>query len=322
VSYIKADPYRDFGVKEDYSWKYSFQPLGDLSTKKLLSSNNKYNSFIFGSSRSVSLYACYLNKIFPNSLFFHYANWGEKIEGIKNKLELLDTLGYNIDNAIIYLDADNTFLGDGKCGDTDHYLVTKQKRSEAILSHFKSFYKHIDSDKMKILLGYKYIEGQPCWNSDPLTNDAKHQCNDHILSDYAKIDRSDSLIVKIDSLIEAGILYIRPTEQTFFENQISDSEKEILNKIKEILNKHSANYYVVITPLYDQKKFSLEDQTIMHEIFGERLFDFSGINRFTNDQYNFPDRMHFQPYISKCIIDSIMQMEPTIGCIGERRKSE
>ncbi|MBN1186776.1 MAG: hypothetical protein JXB49_31145 [Bacteroidales bacterium] len=317
VPYIIADPYMDFGAKKDYSWKYDFQRLGDLSTKKLLNSKNKYNSFILGSSRTVSLYACYLNKVIPNSSFFHYANWGEKIEGIKNKLELLDTLGYEISNAVIYIDADNTFLGEGKI-DSDHYLITKQKRYRAIISHFKSFYKHINIDKIKILLGYKKIEGQPYWNSDPATNDPKHRCNEHVLSVYSKVDRSDSLIAIIDSLKETGILYKRPAEQTFFENQISDSEKEMVNRIKDILNKHSSNYYIVITPLYDQKKFSFDDQTILQELFGERLFDFSGINRFTNDEYNYPDMMHFQPYISKFMIDSILQPKTANNCLHEK----
>jgi len=56
--YIYRDVYKDFYVYKNYSWKYSFQALGDLSTKKLLNSKEKYNSFIFGSSRSVSVYGC------------------------------------------------------------------------------------------------------------------------------------------------------------------------------------------------------------------------------------------------------------------------
>ena len=319
VPYIKADPYMDFGKKENYSWWYHFQRLGDLSTKKLLHSNHTYNSFILGSSRSISLYACYLNKIFPNSSFFHYANWGDPIEGIQNKLELLDTLGFAIDNVVIYFDADGTFIGAGKCGDSDHYLITKQTRNKAIQDHFKSFYKNLDSDKIKILLGHKKIEGQPYWTSDPVTNDARHQCNNpHILSDYSKIDRSDSLIAVIDSMIGTGYLYDRPGEQQYYKDQISNSEKGMLYKIKSILDKHATNYYVVITPLYDQKKFSLKDQAILHEVFGERLFDFSGINRFTNDKYNYPDRMHFQPYISKYMIDSIVNLDTDIVTLGEK----
>ena len=60
--YILKDPYEDFGNHTNYSWKFHFQALGDISTKKLLNSTVRYNTFILGSSRTTSLYACYLQK--------------------------------------------------------------------------------------------------------------------------------------------------------------------------------------------------------------------------------------------------------------------
>src|ERR1041385_3175954 len=57
VLYIKRDVYCDFGNHKNYSWKYNFQGLGDISTKKLVHSTIPYNSFVFGSSRCVELYA-------------------------------------------------------------------------------------------------------------------------------------------------------------------------------------------------------------------------------------------------------------------------
>lgn len=308
VPYIMADPYMDFGERDNYSWKYNFQNLGDLSTKKLINSNNKYNSFIFGSSRSISLYACYLNQVVPNASFFHYANWAETISGINSKLDFLDRSGYSIENAIIYIDADITFRDEMTNTNIGHYLVLDKSRNTYLTEHFKSYYKNFSLDRAKILLG-REVNGEvyPNWNSDPKTNDSKHHCNAQVLSDYSKMDESDSLVAIIDSLKETGFLYKRPLEQQFYENQISNLEEETLFKIKETLIKHSTNYYVVVTPLYDQTKFSFEDQAILKEIFGKRLYDFSGINRFTKDEYNYPDREHFQPYISKYMIDSILQ---------------
>jgi hypothetical protein len=310
VPYIIADPFMDFGVKENYSWKYNFQNLGDLATKKLINSDKEYNSFIFGSSRSLSLYACYLNSVMPDASFFHYANWAEGIEGIYRKLDLLDKSGYTIDNTIIYLDADITFSGTGASSFSGHYLLTNKKKSAYLTDHFKSFYKNFSVERAQILLGLK-VEGEvyPNWHSDPKTNDAKHVCNIDIVSNYVNRYRSDSLMAIMDSLVETGFLYNRPDKQQFHENQISKTEKEILSKIKEILVKHSTDYYVVITPLYDQTKFSPQDHAILMQVFGDRLFDFSGINSFTNNKYNFlSDRTHFQPYISKYMIDSILTL--------------
>lgn len=311
VPYVHSDPFMDFGTKQNYSWKYHFQRLGDLSTKKLINSNVHYNSFIFGSSRTVSLYACYLNKIIPNSSFFHYGNWGESIGGIESKLELLDTLGYEIDNVIIYLDSDFTFIGDGECKEDEHYLVTKKKKFEYLISHFKSYYKHFSIDKLKILLGLKISgEGFPNWDSDLITNDSKHNCEDpRILLNYSINIDGPTLRNRIDSLAKTGFFYKRSLVQEYTENQISKSEKEILLKIQKNLDKHSTDYYIIITPLYDQQKFSLADSQILKDIFGEKVYDFSGINSITNNLYNYPDRNHFQDYISKIMIDSIFSKQ-------------
>src|SRR5688572_29734966 len=120
--YVNQDVYEDFGYHKNYSWKYNFQGLGDIATKKLLQSSLPYNSFIFGSSRSAELYACYLNKKIDNSFFFHYSNWFETIGGIYAKLRLIDSLNYEIDNVVIYVDTDGiTFKGDGRISDAEHY---------------------------------------------------------------------------------------------------------------------------------------------------------------------------------------------------------
>jgi len=155
--YINRDVYEDFGYHKNYSWKYNFQGLGDISTKKLIQSPLPYNSFIFGSSRSAELYACYLNTKIKNSCFFHYANWFETIGGIYAKLKLLDSLNYQIDNVVIYLDTDGvTFKDDGRISDTEHYLLTNQSPFHYYFTHYKMFFSSFTMDKLKILLGFKF----------------------------------------------------------------------------------------------------------------------------------------------------------------------
>jgi len=311
-SYYNADPYFDFSSDNHYSWTYSFQNIGDLSTKKLLKSNQNYNSFIFGSSRVVDLYACYLNSKFPNSSFFHYAGWSEPIAGIKNKLEIVDSLNYSIKNVIIYIDVDYSFKLGNFPNYSDHYLVVKKSKRRGRIIHYQRFWQNISYDKIKILLGFKRVKGHPYRNSDPTTNDHDHLCKDFNVRSYSKINRSDSIISRIDRLTETGFYYERNKLQQYAKDQISKGEEVILNEIKEIFDKHSTNFYIVITPLYDQRKFSQKDQVILKNIFGSRLYDFSGINDITNDKYNFPDRKHFQPYISKAIIDSILNKDSSI----------
>ena len=172
--YIKRDVYSDFSPKENYSWKYSFQQLGDLSTKKLLTSTIDYNSFILGSSRTTSIYGCYLQTKIPNSIFFHYANWNETIGGIYRKLNLLDSLGYDLKNVVICLDTDHTFAFTGRPHYYDHYLLTDIPRRKYLISHFQQFFSHVSVDRLKILIGLP-VQGDifPNWQSDLRTNDQR-----------------------------------------------------------------------------------------------------------------------------------------------------
>lgn len=306
--YLNRDVYSDFGNRSNYSWKYLFQQLGDLSTKKLLVSPVEYNSFIFGSSRSCSVYACYLQKKIPDSRFFHYANWNETIGGIYRKLFILDSLGYNIDNVIIYIDSDCSFRDDGKCRPADHFLLTGVGRVNSVKNHFFSFFSNFDVDKFNILVGIT-VEGNvfPNWESDLLTNDPNHICSDSVINHYGEIRKGENFLNKIDSLKKSGFLEKRPEKQTFHEPQISDLEVGFLSGIKEIMKKENTNYYVIITPLYDQIKFNSSDIKILRDCFGDRLYDFSGKNEITENIQNYPDKAHFQNYVSKNILDSIVK---------------
>lgn len=307
IVYVKRDVYADFGRYKNYSWKYFFQPLGDISTKKLLYSTYRHNSFIFGSSRATSVYACYLQKKIPGSKFFHYANWNERIGGIYERLRLIDSLGYDIDNVVIYLDTDYTFENDGRCHHFDHYLLTGKNKVVYLWDHYKSFFLSPNIGKVKILCGLP-VTGEifPNWQSDPITNDCNHQCSDTVIAGYGTVEFSKAYMRKMDSLRSGGYLPNRAGKQAFREKQISGGEEQMLSGIKKILEKHASNYYVVITPLYDQLKFDASDMKIIENCFGDHVYDFSGINRFTNNIYNYPDGKHFPPYVSKAILDSVI----------------
>ena len=151
-------------------------------------------------------------------------------------------------------------------------------------------------------------ESFPNWISDKITNDPNHICSDSIILSYNKNEKlKDKKYLKsIDSLKRTGFMYKRDKIQQYKENQISKVEFDLLSKIKVLLNKNKSNYYIIITPLYDQLKFSKLDNEKLNNVFKNRIYDFSGINKMTNNEYNYPDRSHFLPYISKKILDSIV----------------
>ena len=308
--YINRDVYEDFGYHKNYSWKYNFQGLGDISTKKLLQSTLPYNSFIFGSSRSADLYACYFNKKIKNACFFHYANWFETIGGIYAKLKLLDSLNYKIENVVICLDADGiTFNDDGRISATEHFLLTNQSPANYYFTHYKMFFSSFTMDKLKILLGIR-VSGLvfPNWESDLKTNDHRHICSERILEDYGNTEMDQAYLRKIDSLKRTGVLFERSSfnQPRREKKQISVNEENILLKIHDLFKKHGTNYCIVITPLYDQMQFDYADMHILRTIFGNSIYDFSGVNEITNNEYNYYDGMHFRSCVSKQMIDSIL----------------
>lgn len=293
-------------MKKNYSWKYFFQTLGDISTKHLLNSTVRYNTFIFGSSRTTSVYACYVQRKVKDSRAFHYGNWNESIGGILEKVKLLDSLGYSLDNVIIYVDTDVTFDDDGSAKPYDHYLIAHTSKMRSRIDHFQSFIS--DVQNLLILAGRNPPKDQfPNWHSDPVTNDPNHTCSDSIIGTYGVRELSPADSAKIDSLRTCGFLYARGKTQQYRDKQISASENSMIRELADILDKHRSKYYVVITPLYDQLKFNPEDMSVLQAAFGGNLYDFSGINGITDDEYNYPDRKHFRPVVSKQIIDSIIR---------------
>jgi len=305
--YVKTDVYGDFGKKDNFEWNYSFQQLNDISTKKLLTSNRAYNSFVFGTSRSCSVYGCYLQTKLQDSKFFHYANWNESIGGMLAKIQYLDAKGYDLKNIILYLDTDYTFNGDGKLSPMDHYLITKESKAKYYYNHAVSFFSNFDMDKFKILIG----DGQQTSSYvnrklDPITNDFNHECSAEEIRKYQYIQSDELFKHKMDSLKKSGYLYERPKTQQYKSTQISDEEEAMLKKIVAILEKHGTQYYAILTPIYDQQKLNHRDYNILKKYFKNNLYDFSGKNKYTEDFYNYPDGIHFQNYISKQIIDSVV----------------
>jgi len=304
ILYVKIDPYQDFGIHYNYSWKYFFQSLGDISTKKLVKSKNNYDSYIFGSSRSTGFYACYIQKKINKSNFFYYGNWNESIGGIYSKINYINKSGNQIKNIFIILDTDYSFENDGQVRDYDHYLLTKTNKIKYLKDHFFAFFSKWSN--VKILFGFQPKSKLfPNWTSDTKTNDVNHVCMTFNSNSYGNnsILKTDSL--NIDSLLK-NKFYNRNNQNKYLPPQISEVEYKILQNIKSILNKNKTNYYIIIAPLYNQKKFNQSDSIKLADVFDNNIYDFSGVNKFTQNPYNYIDLKHFRDLISKQIIDSVL----------------
>ena len=86
-------------------------------------------------------------------------------------------------------------------------------------------------------------------------------------------------------------------------------EKEKVNSLKgirELFDKHHTNYRIVVSPLYDQIKLNPKDYKILCEIFGSQyVYDFSGVNNWTEDYHNYYEPSHYLPSVASEIMKQI-----------------
>ena len=312
ILYIFRDLYSEFGINKEYRLKYIFHSPAEFSLKRLEHGEKKFNTFIFGSSRSIPLYACYIkHKIFNNDAKikpFHFVNYCETLNGIYNKIVYLDKKNIRIKNAFILFDHTYTFTNKDENINNDYYLYNKISPWYQIKSHFLSFFYYSGKDlpkNLRILSGltnyrdYKF--------SDTNTNDLFHNC-----SEIIKENKYDTLFFNNSSPVnnEENDLFERKNKKYTLNQQLSLSEIYKLNKIKSILKKHKSKYVVLFAPMYDQCKLNHHDQASINSIFGKQnIIDFSGKNKITENKKFYSSTAHYYPIVGKIMIDSIVKTQ-------------
>ena len=301
-----TDPYQTIRHHKVHLFTYLMLSRGDISTRVYLENANKYkyDSFIFGSSRSCSHtskdWAKYLSK---NNVPFSFGAWNESAEGIYRRLRLIDSLHQPIRNAFILFDVDRTFEpGDGITW--DHYLITGKSRYNYNINNYLVYLKDprlvltsVDYSLFHQQRGYmKDFVGMKPGDLDPINNDWEPNSEQKILADSANYYRNS-----------AYKFYERPAIQQISKKQIDAPKEDYLKKIYALLLKHHTKYRIVIAPLYDQVKMNPTDMQIITRIFGpSNVFDFSGINGITNDKTNYnSDVIHYRKKVGKRIFKII-----------------
>lgn len=308
--YIVVDPFSV--IHKDASLTYNnkdyLNPINRdyQSTDLLLKtySKNKYNSFILGNSRSMFYQAkTWTNYI--DGIPFHFNASKETIFGIYGKLRLLDELNIEIKNIVIVLD-ENTFIG--VVNSSGHLFIKHPRVSkESFLSfHYEmlkgflstSFFTYIDLYSTKRIKEYMkaYITIPNNWSFDKNTNQLSYSNFDLILQKDPQKYFTD----------KKSLFFERPSTQLYSDQIIKEEQKELLIRIKAILDAKNTKYRIVISPLYNQIKLNKDDTKYLRKIFGEQnVFDFSGINSFTSDYRNYYEPSHYRPVVCDSIFSII-----------------
>lgn len=314
ISYIYYDPFKVVNHYDSY-YTSNTQNLITLnrdyvSVETFLNNNPNYHydSFIFGNSRSrffeMNTWSSYIN----SDRCFHFDASGESLYGIYKKFEFLEERQTKINNALILFDYSTLKETKNSKGHLfiKHWRLSNQSRIDFHLEFFKAYcsYRFLPayldfrlSGKIKDYMIKGHLLGEPEVDYNLKFNEVSFLAFEKLIkfkpTDYYNNDKMK-------------LFYKRNSIQKFSPKVINEEQVVMLKSIKRILDKHHANFKIIINPLYDQLKIDTTDLKTLKQIFGiNNVFDFSGINSITVDYKNYYEESHYRPQVSAEILKVI-----------------
>jgi len=271
--------------------KFSQEPNQNfMKIDYILKNKEKYDSFIFGSSR-VGLFdpakfdnGKYYNMTYSEGLPF------EHLQVIK----LLLSSGVQIKNIIIGLDEFSYMIDPKK-----HFFEPSRKM------HF------LLTDKSKFQFYFYYLTLYP--NKEKI----KRALSSKKYNTYFQYDIFNSGMPIVPKIVDDAI---ENNPKSHVKKQIFNTSvtyeglriKKTINELQQIVNlskKYHINLTIFIHPIHQTTYLHLN-----HEYFFQFLqelslitnyYDFSGINAITTDNMNYYENVHYRQHIAELIIDEI-----------------
>lgn len=310
AAYLYIDPFKVVWHYDNY---YAYNGGGALnrnyvSTMTYLNQYERYHydSFIFGNSRSLFYRVADWKKHLPASAFcYHFSESGGSINGIYYKVRLIDQLGEHLRHVLIV--ADYTLLRSMQQQGAVFSMPPALDKSNFFAFHCEHlknwfnpsflyyFTKYHVTGTYTPDMGSYILTGKNYRYYDPVTNEEPNGVQ--------------------DSLIAIGKYYDEKTVRAFAGKHRPDTLPVILDKeeaigrlcdMQRIFQRHHTVCRIVISPLYDQVSLHPKDVATLKRIFGEKsVYDFSGVNRWTEDEHNYYEPSHYLPSVAAEIMDSL-----------------
>lgn len=304
IGYFVFDPFKALYSYDSYSHTHSNRDYYSVEMFNKRYLHEKYDSFIFGSSRTLGYNPSSWKKHLSNDASpFMLDGYGENIYGIYHKIKYLDSLNVNIRNVLIIFDTDATLVNtkplDGFLY-TKHPLISGNSMFSFQLEQFLAYF-----NANMILRYYLYRFGG-------VKNDFIYHYLGNIrasvdpISNELRRDDLDRQIENDPNFFNRPVFYSRPDEVGISGVQIEGEVYEMLKTIAAILKKHNTDYKIIIGPDYNQNKYCDSDKQKLDELFGEKnVYDFSGKNAFTESKYNYYENSHYRPLVGDSIMNYI-----------------
>jgi len=306
------DFFKIFGYQDYYTNQITGINRGVVTTTCFneFREKEKFNSFIFGSSRSQA-FKCerWVNHLGPTARAFHFDAAGESLWGITKKIEYIDELGDTIRNALLVIDRSTLRNIEPK---KNHLLiampcVSKDSKFEYYFTFLKAslnlkfLWAYMDYSIFKTrrdYMGHLIKKGKYDNRFNPSNGDMWYG--------YDKEIEMDS-VAYYNKLNEKEVFHKRPVSK-ITACPITYEEKELLKTISEIFEKHKTKYQIIVSPVYDQIPMEEAQLKLLASYFGKKnIHNYSGVNRFTSPIENYYESSHYKTYIANDILDLVYQ---------------
>ena len=306
--YAYNDPFKVLRSYDDYSYSRVFANRDFVSTTMFIKQypKYKYNSFIFGSSRTMAYqpesWSRYLDS---NSNVFVFDAAGESVYGIYRKLKYLDGEKVELKNALIVLCRDFAFRHDAN-HEGHLYIKHPATSGESGLVFQYEFLRAYFSPKFL----FNYYAFQALGVYKPFMSvyiENRRVVYDTVTNGTIILDQEEELKANEEAYYSnrSHIFYERTGEKTDSIQRINLQHEFMLREIKRILEKNKTRYKVVLSPLYDQTKFNPADIGFLKNVFGDNLYDFSGKNAITDNKFNYYEISHYRYAVGDSILSKI-----------------
>ncbi|MGZ3932524.1 MAG: hypothetical protein ACXVP0_14615 [Bacteroidia bacterium] len=308
LNYFISDPFKVIHHYNDYSYPVVVPDRDYISTQVYINNHDRYhyNSFIFGSSRTLAFKVDSWKKYLDHKAHpYVFDAASESLAGIYQKIKYLDSTGADMDNALVLLCRDCSFLN--TINDKGHLIIKHPATSHKSTLAFNCVFldSYFDNQFLIRYLIYQCTKTFKPWmhgyiderkiKYDPVSNELS------ILDQEAEITDNETGYYNK----RRAMFYTRKGERIDSVPIIKDIHKNYLTEIKSIFIKKKTNYKVVLSPLYEQKKFNPADMSFLNGLFADRLYDFSGKNQFTDNYKNFYEISHYRPLVGDSILARI-----------------
>ena len=305
--YVVADPFKVI-------WHYDvyYQPdnivnlnRGFVSAKHYSNhyKDGKYDSFIFGNSRSIAYYCEEWEKYLPDtSRCYHFDVSSGSVGELLYEIKFIKDKG-TLKNALLVLDSG--LLSETERDGILFSMPPILKGGEGTLNFQKQFFTAFYSfDFFRSYIDYRINREYKQYMDLYIVN---------IRRDYNPKYNELGWAYQEKQIAE-GTYYDHEKLQIFesaqfpdmvSEEALDDERKEMLKEIKSVFDAQKTDYRIVIGPQYDQVKINPFDLQFLCDVFGKNhVFDYSGVNKWNEDYHNYYETSHYRP----CVANEIMSL--------------